>query len=106
MTIMAKTYHKAIYDMLYAQDQRLADMARSQEMNMACILELIQQGNIGAVEQTLKRHGSNLPLALIHENHHMEERVDSATAAAAAAVPVVVNGDPEASYLNVLLLAE
>ncbi|KAK9158056.1 hypothetical protein Scep_004630 [Stephania cephalantha] len=74
-----------------AQDQRLADMTQSQERNMARILELMQQGNTGAAERAPKRNGPSSPFAPIHEDHPVEEGADSATAVAAAAVPVSVN---------------
>ncbi|KAK9112702.1 hypothetical protein Scep_020221 [Stephania cephalantha] len=51
MTTMAETYQKAIHDMRSAQDQRLADLAQSQKRSMACILELMQQGNTEAAER-------------------------------------------------------
>ncbi|KAK9087694.1 hypothetical protein Syun_030088 [Stephania yunnanensis] len=84
MIFMDKTYQNAVHNMRFAQDQRLADMAQLQERNMAHILELMEQGNIGAEERALERHKPNTPLAPIHEDHLMEEGVDSATAAAAA----------------------
>ncbi|KAK9099148.1 hypothetical protein Syun_026193 [Stephania yunnanensis] len=42
---------KTIHGMRFAQDQRLAELAQSQERNMACILELVQQGNTGVAER-------------------------------------------------------
>ncbi|KAK9112304.1 hypothetical protein Scep_019823 [Stephania cephalantha] len=95
LTVMAETYQKAIHVMRSTKDQRLADMTQSQERNMTRILESMQQGNTGAAERAPERHGPNPPLTPIHEDHLVEEGVDFATVAVAAAVPVV-NRDPEA----------
>ncbi|KAK9126218.1 hypothetical protein Scep_015064 [Stephania cephalantha] len=73
MTVMVETYQKAIHDMRSAQDQRLADMAQSQEKNMTRIQELMQQGNSGATERAPERHGPNPPLTPIYEDHPVEE---------------------------------
>ncbi|KAK9119398.1 hypothetical protein Scep_017491 [Stephania cephalantha] len=59
---------------------KLADMAQSHEMNMAHILELMQQGNTGAAERAPERHGPNPPLAPIHEDHPAEKLSRSPTA--------------------------
>ncbi|KAK9098505.1 hypothetical protein Syun_025550 [Stephania yunnanensis] len=66
MTIMVETYQMTNYDTRSAQDQRLADLAQSQEMNMARILELMQQRNTKAAERAPVRQRPNPPLAPIH----------------------------------------
>ncbi|KAK9101166.1 hypothetical protein Scep_024596 [Stephania cephalantha] len=73
MTVMAEMYQKVIHDMRSAQDQRLTNMAQSHEMNMARILELMQQGNTGAAERAHEGNGPNPPLAPIHDDHHVEK---------------------------------
>ncbi|KAK9135642.1 hypothetical protein Syun_014972 [Stephania yunnanensis] len=88
ITVMAETYQKNIHDMRSTQNQRLADLAQSHEMNMARILELMQQGNTGTAERAPVRHRPNSPLTLIHKDHLVEEGADFATAVAAMAVPV------------------
>ncbi|KAK9126647.1 hypothetical protein Scep_015493 [Stephania cephalantha] len=77
MTAMAETYQNAIHEMRYAQNRRLAELAQSHERNMARILELMQQGNTGAVVRAPVRQGPNPSLAHIHGNHPVEEGADS-----------------------------